>query len=98
MRARTRRRLLIALAALAAGYLALAGGLFLAQRALIYPAPHGPGGRPAGFAPVTYETADGLALTAGYRPAQAGRPTILYFHGNGADWQSSAVATGRLVP
>lgn len=85
--------------ALALGlYVLLAAGLFLAQRSLIYPAPRGPGSAPAGFERVAYPTADGLMLHAGYRPAKAGKPTILYFHGNGADWQSSVVATGRMAP
>lgn len=79
-------------------YLLLAGTLFLAQRSFIYPAPRGPGIAPAGFERIAYETADGLTLHAGYKAARSGRPTILYFHGNGADWQSSVVATDNLVP
>lgn len=79
-------------------YLLLAGILFVAQRSFIYPAPRGPGGAPAGFERIAYTTADRLTIRAGYRPARNGRPTILYFHGNGADWQSSVVATDRLVP
>lgn len=90
--------MLIALGVPLGTYLLLAAVLFLAQRSLIYPAPRGPGASPAGFERIAYDTADGLTLQAGYKPALSGRPTILYFHGNGADWQSSVVATDRLVP
>lgn len=90
--------MLFALVSILAIYLALAAVLTLTQGRIIYPAPTGPGSAPAGFERVTYETSDGLKLAAGYRAARAGYPTILYFHGNGADWQSSVIATDRLVP
>ena len=80
------------------GYVLVCLALAFAQRSFIYPAPEGRGDTPSGFERVTYSTADGLELQAGYRVAQAGMPTILYLHGNGADWQSSVVATDRLVP
>ncbi|MEP6263652.1 MAG: alpha/beta fold hydrolase [Erythrobacter sp.] len=86
------------LGALAIAYVAIAAVLYFSQRSFIYPAPTGPGAEPAGFETVQYTTADGLDLRAGHRPAADGRPTILYFHGNAADWQSSAVATDRLTP
>ena len=78
-------------------WLVLVAGLYFAQRSLIYPAPSGTGALPSGFQQITYQTTDGLALKAGYRPAQDANPTILYFHGNGADWPSSTVATGNLI-
>ncbi len=79
-------------------YVALALALAVFQRGFIYPAPPVSGEVPAGFELVSYATADGLNLRAGYRAAADGKPTIAYFHGNGADWQSSVVATDRLVP
>ncbi len=79
-------------------YLILLTVLFFAQRSLIYPAPGGTGLIPQAFDRISYETADGLTLKAGYKAAAPGRPTILYFHGNGADWQSSVVATDQLAP
>ena len=88
----------IALATLAATYLALVAVLYVAQSALIYPAPNGIGPSTGGFEEVGYATSDGLELTAGYRAARSGFPTIVYFHGNGADWVSSVVATDRMVP
>ena len=90
--------MLFVLVSILAVYLALAAVLTLTQGRIIYPAPTGPGSAPAGFERVTYETSNGLKLAAGYRAARAGYPTILYFHGNGADWQSSVIATDRLVP
>ena len=72
--------------------------LAIGQRNFIYPAPKGEGRDVPGFEEVLYRTSDGLELTAGYRAASEGKPTIVYFHGNGADWQSSVVATDRLTP
>lgn len=79
-------------------YVAVLATLYFAQGWFIYPAQRGPGADVPGFQRVTYPTSDGMELTAGYRAAALGRPTILYFHGNGADWQSSIVATDRMVP
>jgi uncharacterized protein len=68
-------------------YLAMVLALYAYQRNLQYfpdtqrrsPAEVGA----AGFVEVTLRTADGLDLIAWYKPAPAGRATILYFHGNG---------------
>lgn len=90
--------MLTVLALIAGLYVLLAAGLFLAQRSFIYPVLRDPGVAPASFERVAYETADGLTLHAGYKPARAGYPTIVYFHGNGAAWPSSVVATDRMVP
>ena len=79
-------------------YLAVLLLLWSQQERLIFPAPSTIGKPTGGFEQVTYRTSDGLDLSAGYRPAEPGMPTIAYFHGNGADWVSSVVATDRLVP
>ena len=79
-------------------YAALVGLMAYNQRSFVFPAPTGPGAEVPGFERVRYQTEDGLTLTSGYRAAKEGKPTILYFHGNGADWQSSVVATDQLVP
>ena len=81
-----------------AAYLVLLALLWSQQERLIYPAPTSIGPVTGGFEEITYPTDDGLELTAGYRAPEDGRPTIVYFHGNGADWVSSVVATDRLVP
>ena len=84
--------------AVATAYIAFALIVTLAQGKLIYPAPSGPGVDVPGFERITHTTEDGLDISAGYGAADPGKPTIVYFHGNAADWQSSVVATDRLVP
>ncbi len=71
--------------------------VFLLQGRLIYPAPPALDGTPAGFERVTYGDADGASIIAGYRPARDGMPTLLFFHGNGASWQSTALVTDDLA-
>ena len=71
-------------------YAAIVGVVYWQQGALIYPAPRGVGSPVLGYRDVSYETADGLRLAGGYRPAAPGKPTLLFFHGNAATWQSSA--------
>ena len=77
------------------------GGLialvYLNQHRFIYAPPVASNDVPSGFRNVSYETRDRLELTAGYLRAQDGLPTILFFHGNGANWQSSALVTARLA-
>lgn len=90
--------MLVAFGTVAALYVAFAVVLTVFQSAFIYPAPRGAASIPAGFEPIAYSTSDGLDIAAGYRAAAPGRPTILYFHGNGADWQSSVIATDTMVP
>lgn len=86
------------LAIAAVAYVAALLILAIGQRYFIYPAPKGEGRVVPGFEEILYRTSDGLELMAGYRAAATGMPTIVYFHGNGADWQSSVVATDRLTP
>ena len=78
-------------------YVGLALLLMVLQRNYMFPAPKGPGAEVPGFELVTYPTRDGLELAAGYRAAAADLPTILFFHGNAADWQSAAQATASLA-
>jgi pimeloyl-ACP methyl ester carboxylesterase len=73
------RLLLIALGALALGYLLLCVLVWAGQRALMFPAPHAsiplPGGR--GYARVE----EGVLLVRA--PPQQAAPWVVYFHGNG---------------
>ena len=78
-------------------YLAIAGTVYHKQGALIYPAPRGVGSSGPGYHDVAYETADGLRLAGGYLEAAPGKPTLLFFHGNAATWQSSAQILSRLA-
>jgi hypothetical protein len=84
------------LVSMAVGYLAIVGLLAANQGRLVYPAP-APQDAPPGFAPIALRTADGLAITAGYRPARDGLPTVLFFHGNGMVWPDSAYVTELLA-
>ena len=75
------------LAAILLLYALLVGGLFLAQRSLLYlPDQTRPQLGPLaelGFREITLDTEDGLSLLAWYRPPNSGAPVIAYFHGNG---------------
>src|SRR5260221_2199465 len=74
---------------LASAYAAVVAGLFLAQRQLIYrPDTATPDAAAVGLAAlqtVTLSTADGLTLRAWYLPPTAGRPVLVYCHGNGGN-------------
>lgn len=76
----------VVLAALAL-YAAVVALFYLAQGALLYPAGREKVGAReaglAGFEDVTLETEDGERIVGWYRPAEPGRATLLYFHGNG---------------
>ncbi|HEX8168592.1 MAG TPA: alpha/beta hydrolase [Beijerinckiaceae bacterium] len=68
-------------------YAAVVALFYLKQGALLYPAGRetataAQAGLP-GFADVTLMTEDGERIVAWYRPAEPGRATLLYFHGNG---------------
>lgn len=79
----------IALACVAGGYLAVVGVLYVCQRNILFlPSSHvgTPAAAGAGdMREVTLQTADGLALTAWYKPARDGQLTMVYLHGNGGN-------------
>lgn len=89
------RRALIAFASLLTFYAVVIGVLFLFQRSLIYhpvkysiaPAAGGPA-----IQAMEIATADGERLVGWWSPPDAGRPTILFFNGNGG---SLAAQSGR---
>lgn len=88
-----RRWALRILGALALAYAAAVGGLYAAQDRFIYPAPqirHAPA---PGFAAQSLTTEDGLALQAHWRAPRAGRPSIVFFHGNGGSLAVAARET-----
>jgi uncharacterized protein len=74
---------------LAAGYgLVLLAASLLEERLLFHPqnarvAPAYVSGIPTGMAEVMLKTDDGETLIAWYLPARSGKPTILFFDGNG---------------
>lgn len=79
------------------GFASVVGLLYTYQRDLIYPVPEVDRTVPYGFQPITYRTEDGLILNAGYHPARPGMPTLLFFHGNAVDWQSTEHTTELAV-
>lgn len=91
-------RLLLKLACIAGVlYLCVVAGFFFAQRALIFPAPREKVAAPPSFTEVSYPTSDGLRLTGAYRRAATDMPTVVFFHGNGDNWNGAATATSRLA-
>jgi fermentation-respiration switch protein FrsA (DUF1100 family) len=80
-------------------YMAVVAIAYLAQRRLTYfpnPARYPPS--ELGLAGVTEETPttpDGARLVAWYAPALPGRPTLLYFHGNGGGLAGRAMRFQR---
>lgn len=88
-----RRWALRILGGLALAYAALVGGLYAAQERFIYPAPQTRHAPAPGFAEETLATADGLALQAHWRAPTGGRPSIVFFHGNGGSLALAAQET-----
>jgi hypothetical protein len=70
-------------------YTALVGALYMVQRGLIYhPSSEMPSPAESGMPemrPVAITAADGIKLVSWYRPAEGGRPIIVYFQGNGGN-------------
>lgn len=95
------------IAGAAALYGAMVGALYLFQRDLLFlPDTSRPSAARAavpGMSDVELQTTDGLKLFSWYVPAAAGRPTILYLHGNGghigyrADRATALTAPGNGV-
>lgn len=68
--------------------------LYTQQRRILFPAPASwPQEAPAGFRLVHTWTDDGLRLAAFYRPAEPGKKTVLFFHGNGDNLLGAMEAT-----
>lgn len=89
------RRLLLAAAVLLGLYAAGLGALYAGQRSMIFPAPEGSVPLAPGYSEVALKTADGLTLRAFYRPPAPGRPTLVFFHGNGDSLNGSLAAVER---
>ena len=70
-------------------YCVVVGGLYFVQGSLLFRpmdvAPDAAAAGVPGLRTVRVRTADGLGLVAWFLPAAAGRPTVLYFHGNGGN-------------
>lgn len=90
--------LLTLLGAAIALYVALAGGLYLFQRKLLYvPDRARPNARDvpvAGLREIELTTPDGLRLLAWWLPPAPGQPVVVYFHGNAGHLGSRAIRLG----
>ena len=85
------------LGALALAYAAAVGGLYAAQDRFIYPAPQTRHAPAPGFAAETLATEDSLVLQAHWRAPAEGRPSIVFFHGNGGSLALAAQETQGFV-
>ena len=80
------RKVLVTLAII---YVLIAAALFTLQRKMLYfptqtnPTPEEVGLYDVDVVPL--QTSDGETLVLWYAPAPDGRPTVLYFHGNGGE-------------
>lgn len=70
--------------------------LWLLQAKLFYPAPQDRPAPPTGFTEVTLAAKDGVKTRALYKPALPGKPTVIYWHGNG-DSLLGSLAGNRLL-
>jgi uncharacterized protein len=73
---------LIVLAWIAAAIVVIVGLLWIFQRSLIYLPSQAVSPPPPGVEDVTYDTDDGLTLSAWYVPGQAERGAVVVFNGN----------------
>ena len=89
----SKRRILAFVAICMSFYLIALGALFANQRSLIFAAPDRPWPNTNDFRTITYRTSDGLSLRGLFRPAAPGKPTVIFFHGNGDSLSGSLVAT-----
>lgn len=74
--------------------------MFLAwsfQDRLIYPAPQELVQPVSGYDLAMLETQDGLQLRAFYRASRRGKPTLVYFHGNGGTLRGSMAANAAMA-
>lgn len=81
----------------ATAYFTVLAILWSFQSHFIYPAPQTPAQLTPGYGEVTLQTSDGLALRSFYRPADTGRPTIVYFHGNGGTLEAASVSNAAFA-
>lgn len=88
------RRMTTALLVVAGAYaMILALGYLLQGRFVYFPLPYATPPSAVGLAGIDVrrvEAPDGVGVVAWYRRAAAGRPTVLYFHGNGGDLANRA--------
>ncbi|MEL6877491.1 MAG: alpha/beta hydrolase [Pseudomonadota bacterium] len=82
---------------MAIAYLAIIVLLWALQSRMLYPAPQQTVPLIPGYSEVQLDTSDGLSLRAFYSQAEAGMPTVVYFHGNGGSLTGAGVSNAALV-
>lgn len=78
-------------------YLAVLAIVLLFQSWFLFPAPQDHRDPAPGFEAITLTTYDGLELTGHWRKPDEGKPTIVWFHGNGSSLAGSANETRLLA-
>lgn len=96
-KAGVRRVLVGILGGCLAAYLVLVAALFFAQRSVIYPVPQISAATPDGYRRISLHTADDLTLTALYRSPTGDQRVIVFFHGNGDNWDGAALANRAIA-
>lgn len=90
--ASVRRVLIGAVGGCLAAYVVVVAALYFNQQSMIYPVPHMSASVPDGYQRVSLQTADGLTLAALFRSPSAGQRVVVFFHGNGDNWDGAALA------
>ncbi|MDY7098175.1 MAG: alpha/beta fold hydrolase [Pseudomonadota bacterium] len=92
-----RKLALGAVTVLALAYVAICAVLYFNQERMIFPAPQEAVAPAEGFEAVTLQTSDNLALTAHWMEPAAGKPVVVWFHGNGGSLSGATVETTQLA-
>ncbi len=91
------RKLAHFLLTVAIAYAIMVAILWAMQDRFIYPAPDYAVDPAPGFDVITLETEDALTLRAFTKPSEEGKPTAVYFHGNGGTLRAATNATHSLA-
>ena len=91
------RALTIASAILLALYAALCLLAWSLQTRLIYPAPQERVQPSGDYRAIILQTDDGLMIRSFFRAADTGKPTLVYFHGNGSSLAGAMAANAMLT-
>jgi len=92
------RYALFVLGIAAFAYLALAGVLFFAERALVFPVPEGQAMPYVAGGTLEQIPLEGGTAFAFHLPAREGSPTVVFFHGNGEQLGDTTYLAERLRP
>ena len=78
-------------------YLTVLVALYAMQSRFIYPAPQDVPPLTPGYSEVKLATEDGLRLRAFHKEAGPGKPTVVYFHGNGGTLAGASISNGAIA-